>query len=224
VRGYEVDQVGALWHLDFHTSKRIAVLRADGSWIKPQLLAVMDDRSRLCCHAQFYCDETTETLCHGFWQALLKYGLPRKLMSDNGSAMTAAEFTTGLERCSILHQRTLVYSPYQNGKQETFWATVEGSLLAMLEQVHDLSLKQLNTFTQAWINQEYHQQPHREIGTTPQRRYLEGPSVLRPKVPLEHLRDRFRERFWRQSRRFDGIFSLKPGFPRWPCRTTNRVI
>lgn len=209
VRSYEVDQVGALWHLDFHVSKRIAVLRTDGSWIKPRLLAVMDDRSRLCCHAQFYCDETTETLCHGFWQALLKYGLPRQLMSDNGPAMTAAEFTTGLERCSILHQRTLVYSPYQNGKQETFWATVEGSLLAMLEHIHDLSLKQLNTYTQAWIHQEYHQRPHREIGTKPQRRYLEDPSVLRPRVPLEHLRDRFRERLWRQTRRSDGTLSLQ---------------
>ena len=85
VRSYEVDQVGALWHLDFHTSRQIAVLRADGSWIRPRLLAVMDDRSRLCDHAQFYLDETDETLCHGFHHALLKFGLPRQLMSDNGS-------------------------------------------------------------------------------------------------------------------------------------------
>jgi len=102
----------------------------------------------------------------------------------------------------------LVYSPYQNGKQETFWATIEGSLLAMLERAHDLTLKQLNIYTQAWIHQEYHQQPHREIGTTPMQRFLEGPSVLRPPLPLEQLRDRFRQRLWRQSRRSDGTLTL----------------
>lgn len=208
VRSFEVDHVGELWHLDFHKSRQIAVLRPNGTWIKPRLLAVMDDRSRLCCHAQFYLDETTETLCHGFFQALLKYGLPRRLMSDNGAAMTAVEFTTGLERCGILHNRTLVYSPHQNGKQETFWAAVEGSLLAMLEHVNDLDLKQLNTYTQAWINQEYHRQPHREIGTTPLQRYLHDKSVLRPALLFEQLRDRFRQRLWRQARRSDGTLTL----------------
>ena len=39
-------------------------------------------------------------------------------MSDNGAAMTATEITEGLARLGILHQTTLPYSPYMNGKQE----------------------------------------------------------------------------------------------------------
>ena len=120
VRSYEVDHVGALWHLDFHTSKRISILIEDGSWKKPELFAVIDDHSRLCCHAQFYFSETAEDLVHGFSQALLKSGLPCELLSDNGSAMISEEFTQGLSRLSILHRTTLAYSPYQNGKQEHF--------------------------------------------------------------------------------------------------------
>ena len=47
-------------------------------------------------------------------------------MTDNGAAMTAAEFTEGLLRLSILHETTLPYSPYQNGKQENLWARSRG--------------------------------------------------------------------------------------------------
>ena len=61
VRSYEVDHVNALWHLDFHHGSR-RILGRDGQWHKPLLLAILDDRSRLICHAQWYMDETAETL------------------------------------------------------------------------------------------------------------------------------------------------------------------
>lgn len=48
-RSFEVAHVHGLWHLDFHEGSR-AILNVDGEWKKPQLLGVMDDRSRLCCH------------------------------------------------------------------------------------------------------------------------------------------------------------------------------
>ena len=62
VRSFEVAHVASLWHLDFHESLHVRVLLPDGRRIKPHLLAVMDDRSRLCCHAQFYLEETTQAL------------------------------------------------------------------------------------------------------------------------------------------------------------------
>jgi hypothetical protein len=96
VRSFEVEYVGALWHLDFHTSKHVGVIDHRGNWVKPKLLAILDDHSRLCCHAQFYFEETTQVLVHAFAQALLKRGLPRSLMSDNGAAMTSSEFVQGL--------------------------------------------------------------------------------------------------------------------------------
>lgn len=60
-------------------------------------------------------------------------------MTDNGAAMLASETTTGLARLSILHQTTLPYSPYQNAKQEVFWARVESRQMAMLEGQEQLS-------------------------------------------------------------------------------------
>jgi len=48
VRSFEVDYVSALWHLDFHHASRKVLTRA-GNWVKPMLLGVIDDRSRLVC-------------------------------------------------------------------------------------------------------------------------------------------------------------------------------
>jgi len=210
VRSYEADYVGGLWHLDFHTSKRISVLTADGTWRKPDLFAVMDDHSRLCCHAQFYFSETTEDLVHGFSQALLKRGLPRELMSDNGSAMIAGEFTQGLTRLSIFHQTILAYSPHQNGKQEHFWAVVEGRLMAMLRRIRDITLDQLNLFLQAWVEEDYHRNVHSETHTTPLERYRNSSDVSRPPPEVETLRDVFRIQVHRKQRQSDGTFTL-PG-------------
>ena len=94
----DVDRIGALWHLDFHGSRYISVLLPSGTRIKPALFGVLDDHSRLCCHAQFYHAEKTETLVHGLCQAFQKRGLPRALLTDNGGPMLAAEVRQGLIR------------------------------------------------------------------------------------------------------------------------------
>jgi transposase InsO family protein len=207
VRSYEVDHVHGLWHLDYHHGSR-NVLTPGGRWVTPMLLGVIDDHSRLICHLQWYLDETTESLVHGFCQALQKRGMPRALMTDNGSAMTSDEFRSGLHTLGILHQTTLPYSPYQNAKQETLWATVEGRLMAMLEGVKDLALEPLNTITQAWAEQDYHHNRHAEIGVSPMRRYLDAPNVGRECPGPQVLRSAFSCTVKRRQRRSDGTISL----------------
>jgi transposase InsO family protein len=159
VRSFEAEYVHGLWHLDFHHGSR-KVLTSQGTWVTPLLLGVLDDHSRLACHLQWYLDETAERLVHGLGQAFQKRALPRALMTDNGSAMTAEETRQGLHTLGILHETTLPYSPYQNAKQEVFWALIEGRLMAMLEGVEDLTLDLLNQATQAWVERDYHRTIH----------------------------------------------------------------
>jgi putative transposase len=207
VRSFEVDYVHALWHLDFHHGS-LAIVDQNGVWHKPLLLAILDDRSRLIAHAQWYLDERVDTLVHGFMQALQKRGLPRALMTDNGAAMMALEFTQGLERLGILHQPTLPYSPYQNAKQETFWGQIEGRLLAMLEGEPNLGLSKLNEATLAFIELEYHHKWHSEIKTTPLKRYLEEKHLGRDCPDSTILRQLFGAQVTRKQRKSDGTLSL----------------
>src|SRR5450432_2466584 len=187
-RSFEVSHVHALWHLDFHDGSR-KVLTVAGEWKTPRLLGILDDHSRLCCHLQWYLDVTAETLVHGLAQAIQKRGLPRALLTDNGSAMVALEVVEGLERLGIVHERTLPYSPYQNGKQEAFWGTLEGRLMNMLEGVAELTLERLNEVTQAWVEIEYNRAVHRETSSSPVERFKRAPDVVRSSPSSESLRE-----------------------------------
>ena len=111
VRSYEAEYVGGVLHWDCHVGSK-KVLTPRGEWQTPILFGVIDDRSRLACHLQWYFAENAENAAHGLSQAFQKRGLPRSTLSDNGSAMTAAEIVEGLNRLGVLHQTTLPYSPY----------------------------------------------------------------------------------------------------------------
>lgn len=208
IRSYEAEYVGALWHLDFHHGS-LRVITPRGQWERPLALGILDDHSRYCPHLQWYLSETTEDLVHGFSQGAQKCGLPRAAMSDNGSAMLAEEFTEGLLRLGILHETTLPFSAYQNGKQENFWAHLEGRLLEMLGKVRELTLEFLNQATQAWVEIEYNRRVHREIGCSPATRFANAPEVLRPSPSSDALREAFRREVKRRQRQSDGTISLE---------------
>ena len=207
VRSYEVKHVHALWHLDFHECSR-RVVDSDGNWYTPKALCILDDHSRLCCHIQWYLNETAEVLIHGLSQAFYKRGLPRALMTDNGAAMLAHETCNGLAKLSIIHETTLPYSPYQNGKQESFWGNLEGRLLAMLKRVEPLTLNYLNDVTQAWVEMEYNKKRHNEIGMTPVQCMLESRDMSRSAPGETKLKIGFTICESRKQRKSDGTISI----------------
>jgi putative transposase len=75
IRSYESQYVNALCHLDFHHVS-LRVLLHKCHWVYPLLLGIIDDHSRLCCHAQWYLAEGAEELCHGLCQAFQKRAYP----------------------------------------------------------------------------------------------------------------------------------------------------
>jgi transposase InsO family protein len=208
IRSYEAEYVGSLWHLDFHHGS-LKVLTHRGQWQRPIALGILDDHSRLCCHLQWYLSETAEDLVHGLSQAIQKRGLPRALLTDNGPAMVADEVKEGLLCLAILHQKTLPYSPYQNGKQEAFWATLEGRLMEMLDGFTELTLDFLNEVTQAWVEIEYNRTVHRETSRSPVERFAQAPDVLRSSPSSNALREAFRLEAKRRQRASDGTISLE---------------
>ena len=207
VRSYEAEYVGGLFHWDCHHGSR-KVLTLRGELVTPILFGVLDDRSRLACHLQWYLAENADNVAHGLSQAFQKRGLPRAALSDNGAAMTAAEITEGLSRLGVLHQTTLPYSAYQNGKQESFWSSVEGRLIAMLEHRPDLTLAVLNEATLAWVEHDYNRKIHSEMGEAPITRFLAGPNVMRACPDSAALRLAFTRTESRTQRNSDGTIVI----------------
>ncbi len=129
-------------------------------------------------------------------------------MTDNGGAMIAHETCNGLAKLSISHETTLPYSPYQNGKQESFWGNLEGRLLAMLTKVEPLSLDYLNNVTQAWVEMEYNKKKHYEIGMPPVQRMLESKDMSQPAPGEKELKFAFSICESRKQRKSDGTISI----------------
>ncbi len=110
VRSYESVYVSGLWHLDFHHGS-LKVLRPKGEWVTPILLGILDDRSRLVCHAQWYLDETAESLVHGLVQAFLKRGLPAPSSPTTGPPCSRGRPHKGLPGCPLLIKRPSPTAP-----------------------------------------------------------------------------------------------------------------
>lgn len=206
IRSYEVDHVGSLWHLDFHHTARKIQGKA-GEWRDIFCLAIHDDHSRVACHVQWYSAETAKNLIHGVSQAIMKRGRPWTIMTDNGAAMKAAEFTEGLSRIGIMHTTTLPYAAYQNGKTERFWGILEGRLMAMLKDT-ELTMTLLNETTIAWVEGEYNRTYNREISATPYERFTASADVSRPPLSWEEMRLGFRMEVVRKQRRSDGTVTI----------------
>jgi putative transposase len=96
-----------------------------------------------------------------------------------------------------------------NAKIETLWGLVEGRLLAMLEDVPDLTLPFLNEATQAWTEFEYNRKVHSETGEAPMARFLAGPGVMRPSPDSATLRLAFTKADCRTQRKSDGTIVVE---------------
>ena len=72
----------------------------------------------------------------------------------------------------------------------------------------EIDLEFLNRATLAWVEQEYHNAVHDEIGCTPLEAMLNGPSVSRRGPEPAMLRFRFSVRDTRIQRRTDGTVSI----------------
>jgi putative transposase len=129
-------------------------------------------------------------------------------MSDNGSAMIAGETRNGLSYLGIQHDKTLPYSPYQNGKQEAFWGALEGRLVAMLTQTESITLERLNYITQAWVEMEYNRKVHEETGQSPLERVVGGLGVARQSPEGDEIDFGFTILEQRVQRRSDGTIQL----------------
>jgi hypothetical protein len=130
-------------------------------------------------------------------------------MTDNGAAMTSAEFKEGLTRLGIVQKLTLPYSPYQNGKQEVLWAQLEGRLMAMLKNKKVITLKELNDLTTAWAEIEYNKSHHSELKSTPLTRFLNNTDISKECPDRDYLNQMFRREETRTVRRSDATISIE---------------
>ena len=156
-----------LWQGD--TMYGPSIQQNDGQWKKTFLIAFIDDASRLITHAEFFYRDNTDNMIDAFRTALYKRGKPERLYFDNGANYTSKEILQACIRLDIRLSHAPVRDGAAKGKIERFFRGFRDRFLVLHQ--HFDSLQQLNQLTQAWIEDQYNNQPHSSIQMRPLDRF-----------------------------------------------------
>ena len=168
-RSFTAEFAGSIWYGDVLHGP--AVPTAEGMR-KAYLVSLMDDASRLIAHSAFCLGETALDIEGVLKQAVLKRGVPKKLIVDNGAAYRSNTLQGICARLGIHLIYCRPYAPEGKGKLERWHRTFRDQFLSELDRAHVLDLADLNTRLWAWIERLYHQTPHSGLaGLTPLARY-----------------------------------------------------
>lgn len=177
---------------------------------KVYLLAFIDDYSRYVTHGEYYFEERRPKLEDALKKAVLKFGVPLRLYTDNGSIYSNShlERIAGELGFHLIHSRPGM--PQGRGKVEKFFQYVDRSFkpeaYELIASGKLSTLDELNDYFWSWLEVAYHQKPHGSLKKTPKERFEEDQTPLRKIDPLK-VREKF---LWQEKRRVDktGCFTL----------------
>jgi len=156
-RAYQAQYAGDIWYGDVLHGPRIQTARG---LRKTYLVSLLDDATRLICHSAFCLDETNLSIEGALKQALLKRGLPKKLVVDNGSAYKAHTLQQVCARLNVQLIYCRPYEPQGKAKLERWHRTFREQFLTELTASQADNLEALNARLWVWIEQVYHRNPH----------------------------------------------------------------
>jgi len=168
-RSFAAEFAGSVWYGDVMHGPRVSV---KGVVRKTYLVSLVDDASRLVAHSAFCLGETALDIEGVLKQALLRRGLPLKLVVDNGAAYRAHTLQGICARLGIHLIFCRPYAPEGKGKLERWHRTLRDQFLSELDERHIAGLEDLNARLWAWLEQIYHRSEHAGLGgQTPLARY-----------------------------------------------------
>lgn len=206
-RSYEAQTAGDIWVGDVMHGPSMPV---NGRMQKVYLVSLMDDASRLLTHSAFCTGEKALDIEGVLKQAVLKRGLPKKLVVDNGAAYRAKTLQAICARLGIHLVYCRPYAPEAKGKLERWHRTFRDQFLGELDSTRIADLADLNARLWAWLETFYHRRPHSALqGQTPLQRYQQDlPRIKTLGQRAATLDELFYHRLSRKVRR-DGTVSYQ---------------
>jgi IS30 family transposase len=126
---YEAENINDQWHIDWSIDPLT----------KKKLLAIIDDKSRFIVFAGLFTQATAENSAIGLKKAIITYGKPKELVSDNGShfkkphskKVVVEPLRKVEEEYGIKHIFIRAYYPQSNGKIERWFGSYKGEFPIM---------------------------------------------------------------------------------------------
>lgn len=169
---FEAQYPNDLWQSDLLFGPKLPDPRRPGQFFTAQLIAFIDDHSRLIPHAQFYYHGRNSNLEHCFRKSLQKRGIPKVVYVDNGAIYHSKHLQFICAHLGIQLKFTKPYHPEGKGKIEKFFSYVRSSFLVEVQTNPFLELDQLNQAFHSWLEMHYHRKIHGGTKEAPLQRFM----------------------------------------------------
>jgi transposase InsO family protein len=195
-------------------------LTINGSKKKTYLLAIIDDKTRMILHGEFYLSQRLPILEDCFRKALMKYGKPNDILVDNGKIFVSKWFKLACARLGIRHIAAKPFCANTKGKVEKYNKTVDEFLKEFALEPKQ-TLAELNRLFYIWMDEGYTHDYHDSLKLeerdpktgallhkrerTPYQAYIEDPAKVRFISSLE-CREAF---LWEEQRTADKTGCVK---------------
>lgn len=177
---FEADAPNDLWQMDFK-----GYFQANNGPCHP--LTILDDHSRFSICLQACANEKAQTVKQWLQKAFMMYGLPRRILVDNGSPwgdrglQPYTKLSVWMIRQGIIVTHSRPFHPQTLGKDERFHRTFKAEVL---QYCQGLPLGQCQKHFDRWKDLYNWQRPHEAIDmNVPASRYQPSTRCFKQKLP-----------------------------------------
>jgi transposase InsO family protein len=185
-----------LWQMDIVGGIRLVSL-VTGELREAKVVTAVDDHSRYCVVAKVVERATARVVCLALAEALVRFGVPEEIITDNGKQFTDRFGKHGARNGEVLfdkicrhngitHRLTAPASPNQNGKVERFHGTFRRDFLDVTKPF--TSVPEAQAAVDTWVQHYNADRPHQaldaKVPVTPAERFAPVPAGQRDLVGL----------------------------------------
>ena len=206
-KAFEEDSFGRMWQADTCYFPEIT---ADGKKRKTYAIAIIDDHSRLIVGAKIFYNDSATNFQKVLKDAISTYGIPDKLMVDNGCSYANEQLTAICLSLSVVLIHNKPRDAAAKAKIERSLRTCRERFLSTLDVESIHTLDEFNKLYAEYVR-AYNLTEHSGIGCKPMERYLASKDDIRPVKSLEWLDECFLNRVVRKVRK-DATVSINKIF------------
>lgn len=169
MRAFEMEYANDLWQIDTTHGPYITI---DGTKYKTYLIAIIDDASRLIVGYGFYLADNAVNVQITLKEAIMKFGVPKRLYADNGSPYKNTQLSLICANLGISLLHAQAYHGNQKGKIERTFKTIKEGWMYNIDYSEYHSLEELQKSLAVFINNKNNSM-HSTTKKTPMDRFLE---------------------------------------------------
>ena len=169
MRAFEMKYANDLWQIDTSHGPFIII---DGKKYKTYLIAIIDDASRMIVGYGFYLADNAVNVQLTLKEAILKYGVPKRLYADNGAPYKNVQLSLICANLGISLLHAKIYHGNQKGKIERTFKTIKEGWMYNINYDDFSSTEMLDKSLASFINIK-NNTVHAITKKTPLDRFLE---------------------------------------------------